>query len=76
MMVCVVSGRCFDAWLEQHADEEEEEGGQDGPGTLGKAYQSGYYCSTEAELEVALWGGSMRSRSASKASGEARGRCG
>jgi hypothetical protein len=78
MMVCVVSGRCFDMWLDSAdggvaSDEDNGQRDDGGPGALGRAYLNGYDCQNEAELEVALWGGAVRNRSGRKT--EARGRC-
>lgn len=68
LLVCTISGRCFDRWLS--AEEEEavsgsqlmesnvvqEEGEEPfmGSGRLGRAYSLGYNCDDEQELEAAL----------------------
>lgn len=68
LLVCTISGRCFDRWLS--AEEEEavsgsqlmesnvvlEEGEEPfmGSGRLGRAYSLGYNCDDEKELEAAL----------------------
>lgn len=63
LLVCSVSGRCFDRWVSQEEEErmnhdrafryaEAEHGDEAGAitGRLGRAYQDGYGCDTEQEL--------------------------
>ncbi|MCO5567134.1 hypothetical protein L7F22_020820 [Adiantum nelumboides] len=68
LLVCTISGRCFDRWLS--AEEEEDGAGYQqmesnvvleegeepfmGSGRLGRAYSLGYNCDDEKELEAAL----------------------
>lgn len=68
LLVCTISGRCFDRWLS--AEEEEAVSGHQlmesnvvleegeelfmGSGRLGRAYSLGYNCDDEKELEAAL----------------------
>ncbi|KAH7427800.1 hypothetical protein KP509_10G060600 [Ceratopteris richardii] len=66
LLVCVISGRCFDHWLTaeeeddhyQHMENnivsEEAEEPFMGSGRLARAYSLGYNCNDEKELEAAL----------------------
>ncbi|KAH7281168.1 hypothetical protein KP509_36G033500 [Ceratopteris richardii] len=68
LLVCTISGRCFDRWLsaeeeddatdyhkmESSAGLEEVEEPFMGAGRLGRAYSLGYNCDDEKELEEAL----------------------
>lgn len=67
LLVCTVSGRCFDRWLSP-SEEEQYLGDQQGDannaadeaepslgsGRFARAYLLGYYCDDEKELEAAL----------------------
>lgn len=62
-LVCCISGRCSQRWLMPHEEQcnredegcvgEEFQGGQ-----FGRCFSSGYSCTSEAELNAAIWGGS------------------
>ncbi|BFI10641.1 hypothetical protein MPTK1_3g16200 [Marchantia polymorpha subsp. ruderalis] len=68
LLVCTVSGRCFDRWLDGDDDEEAQPARQQaeinaaaeegepfiGAGRLGRAYLLGYNCVDEQELDAAL----------------------
>lgn len=58
LMVCTVSGQCFDRWLspEEESDTEQQQDDEPfmGSGRFARAYQVGYNCADEKELEAAL----------------------
>ncbi|KAJ3672564.1 hypothetical protein LUZ60_007285 [Juncus effusus] len=65
MLVCTVSGRCFDRWLspdeesEAEPDQQQAGGGDEaepfmGSGRFARAYLLGYNCADEKELEATL----------------------
>ncbi|XP_022881368.1 F-box protein SKIP31-like isoform X2 [Olea europaea var. sylvestris] len=64
LLVCVISGRCFDRLLspaEMEPDAEQQQGGATdeaepfmGSGRFARAYQLGYSCKDEQELEACL----------------------
>ncbi|KAL2634559.1 hypothetical protein R1flu_006038 [Riccia fluitans] len=68
LLVCTVSGRCFDRWLDGDDDEEAQpalkqaeinQAAEEGEpflnaGRLGRAYLLGYNCADERELDAAL----------------------
>mmetsp|Transcript_25715 Transcript_25715/g.48785 ORF Transcript_25715/g.48785 Transcript_25715/m.48785 type:complete len:354 (-) Transcript_25715:399-1460(-) len=60
MMVCVVSGRCYENWLHDNEACSDDDHGEGPTGSLGIAFLNGYDCTNEDELDVALWGGEVR----------------
>eukprot|EP00262_Sarcandra_glabra_P002545 TRINITY_DN12935_c0_g1_i1.p1 TRINITY_DN12935_c0_g1~~TRINITY_DN12935_c0_g1_i1.p1 ORF type:complete len:339 (-),score=49.70 TRINITY_DN12935_c0_g1_i1:79-984(-) len=64
LLVCTISGHCFDRWLlpsEEEPDADQQQGGVTdeaepfmGSGRFARAYLLGYNCADEKELEAAL----------------------
>jgi hypothetical protein len=61
--VCEISGVSFDTVLQEEEDDAEQ-GEQDQhyfeKGYFGRAFEVGYGCDNEIELQTALWGGPTR----------------
>ncbi|XP_031482352.1 F-box protein SKIP31 [Nymphaea colorata] len=65
LLVCTISGLCFDSWLspsEEEPDMDQQQGGATdeqepfmGSGRFARAYLLGYNCADEKELEAALY---------------------
>ncbi|KAK3265792.1 hypothetical protein CYMTET_25554 [Cymbomonas tetramitiformis] len=63
-LVCCISGRCSQRWLMPHEEQcnREDEGcvgDEFQGGQFGRCFSSGYSCTSEAELNAAIWGGSL-----------------
>ncbi|XP_020596470.1 F-box protein SKIP31 isoform X2 [Phalaenopsis equestris] len=59
LMVCTISGQCFDRWLspEEESDNDQQQDEMEpfmGSGRFARAYTLGYSCVDEEELEAAL----------------------